>query len=231
MLAVALLGAGGVAAQESAPSPAPTVRVMVFPVAGAVRYTDTHGAPRGGGLRRHEGQDLMGPKMTPVVAAADGVVSQITIPEGPYGHSLTITGRDGWSYRYIHLNNDNLGTDDGRAPLDLVFGPGIRKGTKVHAGQLVGFFGDSGNAEDTPPHLHFELRDPSGRPANAFLSLQAASRFARPLGLPAGHVMPPLGTSKATPRPSAPRPTTTTTAKAAATTSSTSSSTTSTTTR
>jgi len=32
----------------------------------------------------------------------------------------------------------------------------------VQAGELIGWMGDSGNAESTSPHLHFELRDPAG---------------------------------------------------------------------
>src|SRR5688572_28575970 len=44
---------------------------MTFPVIGSVTYSDTFGQPRSGG-RTHDGQDLLGPKMLELVAAADG---------------------------------------------------------------------------------------------------------------------------------------------------------------
>jgi murein DD-endopeptidase MepM/ murein hydrolase activator NlpD len=44
----------------------------------------------------------------------------------------------------------------------------------VRAGQVIGFVGDSGNAEATVSHLHFELRRPDGTAVDAFTSLQAA---------------------------------------------------------
>jgi hypothetical protein len=56
---------------------------------------------------------------------------------------------------YIHLDNDTAGTDDG---LGWGIADGIVEGTAVEAGQLIGWLGDSGNAEDSVPHLHFELR-------------------------------------------------------------------------
>src|SRR5207244_7618266 len=108
------------------------------------------------------------------VAAADGFVTYITIPEASYGYMLTITGDDGWSYDYLHINNDTPGTDDGKAPMSDVFAPGIAKGVRVNAGQLVAYMGDSGDAETTAPHLHFELHDPTGVAVNAYASLQAA---------------------------------------------------------
>lgn len=119
-------------------------------------WDSTFGAARSGG-RRHKGNDLMAPKMTRVYAAADGVV--VTVSDGPSsGRYLTIEHESGWSTSYMHLNNDDPGTDNGRADWSLTLAPGVEEGAWVAAGQLIGYAGDSGNAEWTGSHTHFELR-------------------------------------------------------------------------
>ena len=150
----------------------PTHRRIVFPIAGGASYSDTWHAPRSGG-RLHKGQDLFAPKMRQIVAVADGRVSWLRIEEEGVlsGRMLTLTDEDGWSYRYIHLNNDNPGTDDGAAPRHLTVLDGIDVGTRVKAGQPLGYVGDSGNAEGTAPHIHFEMLTPSGEQFNPMPSL------------------------------------------------------------
>jgi len=177
-LLAAWTGAGPAWADWNNPAAQGPLHPMTFPVIGRVSYTDTFLAPRAGHL--HEGQDLMGQKMMPLVAAADGFVTFITIPQASYGYMLVITGDDGWSYHYLHINNDTPGTDDGQAPMSDVFAPGIERGARVNAGQLVAYMGDSGNAESTGPHLHFELHDPSSAAVNAFASLKAAPHLTTP---------------------------------------------------
>lgn len=133
---------------------------MVFPVNGehSSNY-DNFGACRGSGCSRsHEGNDIMAAKGTPVVAVGDGVVRWITPLNDDSDYPSVYIGIDhgnGWFTRYIHLNNDSPGTDDGQ-----VYGiaEGIEYGSEVTTGQLIGWVGDSGNAEHTDPHLHFELR-------------------------------------------------------------------------
>jgi Peptidase family M23 len=149
---------------------------LIFPVIGEVHIADNFGAPRGGG-RTHEGVDIMtfGVKGLPVVAAASGVVDWI----GQTCCYLAIQHDDGWSSWYIHLNNDTPGTDDGQG---WGIAPGIERGTRVEAGQLIGWAGDSGNAEGTAPHLHFELRRPDGVAINAYDALLAAPRLTEPGG-------------------------------------------------
>src|SRR3954469_6820279 len=54
-----------------------TDRVVVpitFPVLGATSYSDTFLTCRSGCTRKHMGQDLMGAKMSPLVAACTGTV-------------------------------------------------------------------------------------------------------------------------------------------------------------
>ena len=176
---VAGLGwAGG--ASYTDPSDLGPLREMTFPVIGKVSYSDSFGAPRDGGARSHEGVDIMGAKMQPLVAAAAGTITRLTIPQPSYGYSLVITDDEGWSYHYLHINNDTPGTDDGQAALEHVFASGLERGDRVNAGQLVAYLGDSGNAEGTAPHLHFELHDPTGVPVNAYASLKAASVVTAP---------------------------------------------------
>ena len=152
-----------------------SVKPIVFPVSGGARYSDTFGAPRSGG-RTHEGQDLIESKGTPLVAAVSGRVTRLRHElSGLSGNSLTITADDGWSYVYIHLNNDSPGTDDAANLFQYAFAPGMALNKRVTAGELVGFLGDSGNAENTVAHLHFEIRQPGGTVLNAFASLRAAT--------------------------------------------------------
>jgi len=118
------------------------------------------------------GNDLMAPKLSPVFAAAEGVVTIVS--DGPTsGRYLVIEHAGGWSTWYMHLNNDEPGADRGRADWTATLAAGVDVGTTVSWGQLVAFSGDSGNAEGTGPHTHFELhRD--GRAINPFGYLKDA---------------------------------------------------------
>lgn len=82
--------------------------------------------------------------------------------------TIALRHDDGWESWYIHLNNDTPGTDDGLA---WGIADGITPGTRVEAGQLIGWVGDSGTAEHTGPHVHFELRTPESVIVNPFQSL------------------------------------------------------------
>lgn len=153
---------------------------MVFPVLGKVSWSDTFLANRDGGSRRHHGQDLMAPKMQPLVAVFDGVVR---FNRSPKGHNtITLRGDNGWTAVYMHVNNDTPGTDDGKGGDRYAFAPGLKTGDRVVQGQLVGFCGDSGNAENTGPHCHFELHDEiGGGVLNAAPSLQDSERISQPV--------------------------------------------------
>lgn len=132
------------------------VRPMVFPVEGGAAYADGFGACRAGCRRRHLGQDLRAPKHRWVLAAFAGTVTRMVAANGNAGATLHL--REGpWLVKYFHLNNDTPGTDNGRGGFARAFAPGLRVGQRVAAGQRVARLGDSGNAERTRPHLHFEL--------------------------------------------------------------------------
>jgi hypothetical protein len=169
-----------VAAQEEATYP------LIFPVVGEYSYTDSWGAPRSGD-RTHEGVDIMSTKMVPIVAAADGTVGWIHDTVGDGCCSMALNHDDGWTSWYVHLNNDTPGTDDG---LGFGFADGIESGVHVRAGRLIGWVGDSGNAEACDcPHLHFELQQPDGTKVNPYPHLMAATPIADPL---AADFLPPF---------------------------------------
>ena len=151
---------------------------MIFPIIGDVYYTDTFGACRGSGCSRsHEGIDLMAPKMTPIVAVADGTVGWMHNEQGGNCCAMSLDHADGWESYFIHMNNDTPGTDDGQG---WGFAEGIYPGASVTAGQLIGWVGDSGNAESTAPHLHYELHMPDGTVVNPYESLNAAPVLSEP---------------------------------------------------
>lgn len=146
---------------------------IAFPVDGPVTFNDTFGEPRSGG-RVHEGTDLIGEKMTPLLAANDGYISKLVIPEASWGYAIYIKGDDGYTYAYLHVNNDTPGTDDGNGGLQHAYAPGISNGARVTRGQLIGWMGDSGNAENVTSHLHFEIRMSDGTAIDSYASVLAA---------------------------------------------------------
>ena len=153
------------------------VRPIAFPVLGPVRYGNGWGNCRDGCARRHIGTDMIGVRMQPLLAAVDGTITRIRYEnEGTAGVVITITGADGWYYNYFHVNNDTPGTDDGAAGPAWQVSPQLTVGSPVRAGQVIGYMGDSGNAEGSVPHLHFEIRQPDRTPVNPYPSLVAAEQ-------------------------------------------------------
>ncbi len=177
---MAVIGAalllGALPGPGSAPARAAELYPLIFPVLGPNHYTDTFDASRSGG-RIHQATDIMADKMVPVVAVADGTVGWMHDEIGGNCCAFALNHDDGWASWYIHLNNDTPGTDDG---LGWGFADGIAPGVHVSAGQLVGWVGDSGNAEWVSPHLHFELHRPDGTKFNAYESLRAATVITTP---------------------------------------------------
>ncbi len=161
-------------------SPQRITAPLVLPVLGSRPPADTFLAPRSGG-RRHLGQDLMAPRMTPVLAPFAGRIELRTGSAMPPHYFFRLSAPDGWLAWGMHLNNDRPGSDDGQAGPDLAFAPGLRSGDSVGPGQFLGWVGDSGNAEETAPHLHFELwHQPANAALNPHDSLQNARRLEAP---------------------------------------------------
>lgn len=150
----------------------PDLRSIVFPTDASLTVDDNFGNERSGG-RLHEGIDIMGPKMTPLYSAIDGRVRRLNIPEETWGYAIVLQDDDGYTYHYLHVNNDTPGTDDGNGGEEHAYAPGIEQGARVSRGQLIGWMGDSGNAENIASHLHFEIRL-DGVAINPYPSLAAA---------------------------------------------------------
>ncbi|MGI9608901.1 MAG: M23 family metallopeptidase [Acidimicrobiia bacterium] len=154
----------------------PFVYEMGWPLATEGRFISGFGAPRDGGERRHLGVDVAAPILTPVVAVADGRVSRIRQEPGTDECCwLVVEHSDNWKSLYIHMNNDTYGTDDGQA---IGVRPDLKPGTRVKRGEVIAWVGDSGNAEHTVVHLHFELRDPSGTAVDPWESMKTARKNA-----------------------------------------------------
>jgi len=147
----------------------------------AAQFRDDWGNRRSGG-RRHQGTDIYADKGAPLLAVADGVVVSMQ-SGGKGGFTLRLSHADGWETWYMHLDNDTTGTDDGKAGELAAFADGLEVGDSVTAGQVVAYMGDSGNAEDGRPQLHFELLR-AGQKVNPYPQLAHAwARYLRTLTL------------------------------------------------
>ena len=103
------------------------------------------GADRDGGARRHEGIDIFAKRGTPLIAVTTGVISKA----GDYG----LGGKQVW------LMDSKLGNSIYYAHLDSIK---AKSGQRVSVGDTLGFVGNSGNAANTSPHLHFGIYSKSG---------------------------------------------------------------------
>jgi murein DD-endopeptidase MepM/ murein hydrolase activator NlpD len=101
---------------------------------------DTWQAPRGTG-RRHEGQDIFAPKGTPILSATNGYIYKIG-ENNLGGQTVSVIGSGGRVYYYAHLDS---------------YAKGIAVGDRVSKRTVLGYVGTTGNAQGTPPHLHFGI--------------------------------------------------------------------------
>lgn len=104
------------------------------------QITDTWGAARSAG-RRHEGVDIFAKRGTAVLSSTQGIVREVgTNTLG--GKVIWITGPELSSHYYAHLD---------------AYAEHIQAGDWVDVGTLLGYVGNSGNAKNTPPHLHYGI--------------------------------------------------------------------------
>ena len=118
----------------------------VFPVYGPVSYGNTFGAFRGDVAGNwHHGDDIFAPLGAPILACADGLVFSVGWNDVG-GNRLWLRDSQGNEFYYAHLS---------------AFTPLARNGMHVKAGEMLGFVGNTGDAQGTPTHLHFEVHPSS----------------------------------------------------------------------
>jgi murein DD-endopeptidase MepM/ murein hydrolase activator NlpD len=180
ILLAAALAAGPASAHPKPRAVATAKHAIVFPVVGEAQYADDFGDPRGS--RRHEGNDIMAERRAPAVAAEAGTVKLWTSSSSA-GCMLYLYGDSGTTYFYIHLNNDRGAGNDNRGGCvpGVAYAPGLADGVRVAAGELVGFVGDSGDANGIHPHLHFEAHPGGGAAVDPFRLLKRARTLAAPV--------------------------------------------------
>lgn len=119
----------------------------VFPVLGTTNFTDTWGAARASTGIPHQGTDIFAQEGTPIVAVADGTLDRVgwnTIG----GYRFWLTDDAGNAFYHAHLS---------------AFSPIATDGARVQRGDVIGFVGHTGDAQGTPPHLHFEVHPGAGQ--------------------------------------------------------------------
>ncbi len=162
---------------ETSVADAPVLPI-VFPVDGEHQFINDWHFPRDGGARLHEGVDIIAERHSSLVATINGVIETVRHSNtGRAGNMVVLRGDDGHRYYYIHLNNDEPGTDNDVNLFEHAFAAGIAEGVRVQAGDPIGFVGDSGNAEHTVPHVHFAVHDAGGESINPYWSLRRADRL------------------------------------------------------
>jgi murein DD-endopeptidase MepM/ murein hydrolase activator NlpD len=114
----------------------------VFPVYGPSYFSDTYGAFRGDVAGNwHHGDDIFAELGAPILACADGIVFSIGWNDLG-GNRLWLRDEQGNEFYYAHLS---------------AFTPLAKNGRIVKAGDVLGFVGNTGDAQGTPTHLHFEV--------------------------------------------------------------------------
>ncbi|MBN2028492.1 MAG: peptidoglycan DD-metalloendopeptidase family protein [Actinobacteria bacterium] len=143
---LALTGGGGTAVMTPIGS-------FIFPVRGPHTFSNDWHAPRTGHL--HQGNDIFAAEGVPCVACVNGTVHH---GEGKNaGLYVRLVGDDGNVFYYMHLQR-------------------FAATGHVSAGTVIGYVGDTGNAEGGPPHLHFEVHPGGGAAVNPYPYLVASDK-------------------------------------------------------
>jgi murein DD-endopeptidase MepM/ murein hydrolase activator NlpD len=115
---------------------------LVFPVRGGpnTRLRDSFDEARG--ARIHAALDILAPRGTPVLAVCDGHVTRLSNGRLSGIALDLVDGADHYCYYYAHL---------------AAYAAGLQQGQAVSRGQVLGYVGNTGNAAQTSPHLHFAI--------------------------------------------------------------------------
>jgi murein DD-endopeptidase MepM/ murein hydrolase activator NlpD len=107
----------------------------ICPVWGKYEYSDSYGAPRyAGGYHPHAGNDIIAARGTPIVAPFPGVAERV--PNTLGGNAVEVHGSQGYVYNAHLVAYGEVG--------------------RVHAGDVVGFVGNTGDAQGGVTHDHIE---------------------------------------------------------------------------
>ncbi len=87
----------------------------------------------------HKGVDFGAPTGTPIQAAGDGTI-KVYGGNGAYGNYAQVQHNGQYATAYAHMSR---------------FAPGLRVGSRVRQGQIIGYVGSTGRS--TGPHLHYEV--------------------------------------------------------------------------
>jgi murein DD-endopeptidase MepM/ murein hydrolase activator NlpD len=87
----------------------------------------------------HKGVDFGAPTGTPIQAAGDGIIKKYSVFSS-YGNYAQIQHNNTYSTAYAHMSR---------------YAPGLREGSRVRQGQIIGYVGTTGRS--TGPHLHYEV--------------------------------------------------------------------------
>jgi peptidoglycan hydrolase-like protein with peptidoglycan-binding domain len=147
----------------------PTVQLAVFPVQGPCSFSNTWHAPRGD--RKHLGVDIIAAEGKLIYAVADGTITRVydAATSKNAGNGVRLTTADGTYFFYGHFQR---------------VADGIKVGTRVKAGQVIGYNGRTGNT--STPHLHFEIHPQGGAPIDPTSAVAAvdACHVTAPLPAP-----------------------------------------------
>ena len=164
---------------------------FVFPIYGTASFGDSFGAPRPdvpGGW--HHGEDIFAAGGAPLLAVADGTLHTIGFNKIG-GYRLWLRDTEGDEFYYAHLS---------------AYSPLAVEGRSVQAGDVIGFVGNTGDADGGAPHLHFEIHPASMAGLGydgvvAPYSILLAWRRAQDISFSAGRIYVPTGPGGSTTLP------------------------------
>jgi peptidoglycan LD-endopeptidase LytH len=115
---------------------------LVMPVAGvsAAQLVDSFDDARGS--RRHDALDILAPRGTPVLSAADGRLLRMTSSANGGLMVYATDASERFILMYAHLDR---------------YASGLAEGMVLRRGDRLGDVGTTGNAPPNTPHLHFAI--------------------------------------------------------------------------